>query len=80
MTTSKLSENHLDSLPSVEPPPAAVRNNPSAVRTVIAPDPGYDGIAYTKCRCGKWFHTGWFQRHDCAPIDAGAPAGDEQSP
>ena len=74
MTTSNLSENDLDSLPSMEPPPAAVRNNPSAVRTVIAPDPGYDGIAYTKCRCGKWFHTGWFQRHDCAPIDAGAPA------
>ena len=70
-TTSNLSENNLDSLPSVEPPPPAVRNNGSAVRTVIAPDPGYDGIAYTKCRCGKWFHTGSFQRHDCTPIAGG---------
>lgn len=78
MTTSNLPENDLDSLPSVEPQPAAVRNHALAVRTVIVPDPGYDGVAYTKCRCGKWFHTAWFQRHDCVPIHAGVPAGDER--
>ena len=73
MTASEHAENDLDSLPTVEPP-AAVRNDTRAVRTVIVTDPGYEGIAHTKCKCGKWFHTGWFQRHDCAPIHAGMPA------
>ena len=47
-----LHKNDLDSLPTMEPP-AAVRNDARAVRTVIVPDPGYDGIAHTKCRCSK---------------------------
>ena len=38
---SELSDNDLDSLPTVEPP-AAVRNDARAVWTVIVPDPGYD--------------------------------------
>ena len=74
MSASDPHENDLDSLPTVEPP-AAVRNDARAVRTVIVPDPGYDGIAHTKCRCGKWFHTGWFQRHNCTPVHTGMPAG-----
>jgi hypothetical protein len=45
----------------------------TTVRTVITPDPGYDGIPYTRCRCGEWFHTAWFRLHDCAPIHANAP-------
>lgn len=67
MSAADLHENDLDSLPTVEPP-AAVRNDTRAVRTVLVPDPGYDGIAYTKCECGKWFHARWFQRHDCVPV------------
>ena len=67
MTAPSADENDLDSLTPIEPQPTAVRDSPRAVRTVTVPDPGYEPIPYTKCRCGKWFHTGWFQLHDCAP-------------
>ena len=68
MSATDRHKNDLDNLTATEPQPAAVRNDARAVRTVIVPDPGYEGIPYTKCKCGKWFHTGWFQRHNCAPV------------
>ncbi len=73
MSATDLHENDLDNLPPVEPQPATVRNDTSAVRTVLVPDEGYEGIPYTKCECGKWFHAGWFQRHDCVPASGRRP-------
>lgn len=49
MTASEIRENDLDGL-SAAKPPAAVRDDTRAVRTVLVPDEGYEGIAYNEVR------------------------------
>ena len=63
--TSEL-DTLLESLPPENEQPAWLREDPRAVRTVKVPDPGYDGVLYTLCGCGRWFHSTWWHHHTCS--------------